>query len=102
MFDHWYDYLNPVEYVEYGKKKLFDDPANTVKAGYDQAIAGSQANSKQLQDFYNQRRSQALSFYGPLQQMFTSAYGQNPGIAPAQVPQVPGSMPLSKMFGGGK
>ena len=101
MFDNWYDYLNPLEYLGYAKDKLFDQPANAVKGAYDQAIQGSQANQKQLMDFYNQRRQDALGFYGPLQKMFTNTYGQNPGIAAPQVPTaVPGSMPLTKMFGG--
>lgn len=102
MFDDWYDYLNPVEYLKAGKKALFDDPAKNVKGAYDKAIAGAQGNAKQLTDFYDQRKQQALGFYQPLQQMFSDAYGKRPGIAPPQAPQggVPGSQPLGQMFGG--
>ncbi len=100
LFDNWYDYLNPVEYLKYGKQELFDKPANNAKTAYDQAVSSSQANQKQLMDFYDKRRGEALGLYAPLQKMFANTYGQNPGIAPPQVPQVPGSQPLNKMFGG--
>ncbi len=102
LFDNWYDYVNPLEYLKYGKQELFDKPADKVKGAYDQASTDAKANSAQIRDMLMGQKQQALGFYSPLQKMFSNAYGQNPGIAGPQTPGVPGSMPLNKMFGGGR
>lgn len=98
MFDNWYDYLNPMEYLSYGKQELFDKPANQVKEAYDRAAGDTRANAQQIRDFLLGREQRAQDFFNPLQQMFQNAYGTK-GIQGPQVPRSP--MPsLASLYGG--
>lgn len=67
------------------KNYFFDEPANSAKAAYDQAMGQSAASAKQIQDFLMGQQGKALGYYQPIQDMFNRTYGQ--GI---QGPKLPG------------
>lgn len=72
---------------------------SAVKAAYDKQIQASKENAAQMQHFLLGREAQAQGIYGPLQHMFTSAYGSE-GL---QAPEIPGGTagmtPLASMYG---
>ena len=72
-----------------------------IKKGYDSAIAAQQSGSADIRNFLAGQQEKALGYYKPLQQLFNSSFGTK-GMMPAQAPGVPGSMPLTSMFGGAK
>lgn len=76
---------------------MFRGDPDAIKAAYDKAMAASGASSEKIRQFLMGQQGKAQAFYGPLQQMFSRAYGQG-NIAPPQTPGVPGSTPLTSMF----
>lgn len=105
MAANWYDFIPGVSNVagavngdwgraifgvgDAAKDYFFDDPANTAKAAYDQAIGQSQASGKQIRDFLMGQQEKALGFYQPMQQLFNQTYGSS-GIQAPQIPRATG------------
>lgn len=74
---------------------------DAVKAAYDKQIQASKENAAQMQQFLMGREAQAQGIYGPLQHMFTSAYGSE-GLQAPEIPRgTAGMTPLASMYGGG-
>lgn len=70
---------------------------DAIKAAYDQQIQASKDAQMQMQQFLMGQKGKAQAFYGPLQNMYQSAYGQE-GIEAPKIPQAVG--PIQKMSGG--
>lgn len=83
-----------------GVKNMASGDPDSVKKAYDDAMQMSMASGRETKDFLLGQQGKALAYYAPLQQMFNNAYGAN-GIQGPQTPQVPGSGPLTRMYGGG-
>ena len=70
-----------------------------IKDAYNKQIQASKDSQQKLMDFLMGQKGNSLAFYGPLQHMFNASYGTE-GIQAPQTPGVPGSGPLSRMYGG--
>jgi hypothetical protein len=79
------------------KKMLFGDK-DAIKKAYEDAMNMSRQMGQESKDFLQGQKGQSLSYFGPVQQMLQNAYGQSPGIAGPQKPQM--ASPLAQMYGG--
>lgn len=83
------------------KNYFFDQPANDVKAAYDEAMKRAQQGGQDVKNFLMDREARAQGFYSPIQKMFENAYGTQ-GIRGPQVPKAPGVGPMQSMYGGSR
>ena len=81
------------------KKMLFGDP-NSIKHAYDQAMQMSQQMGQQTKDFLMGQEGKAQQYFGPIQNMYRSAYGAQ-GMQAPMIPQSPGG-PIQSMYRGAK
>lgn len=96
----WYDYLNPMTYIN-GAADVLEGHPGQIKAAYDSAMQSSLANAQQIKNFLMDREQQAQKFYGPIQSMFNSTYGTK-GLRPQQQVPTGGMGMLNGMYGGGR
>ena len=71
-----------------GYDYFYGDPANNVKAAYDQAMGYSQASGQKIKDFLMGQQQQALGYYAPVQHKYDAAYGTQ-GIQGPMIPKAP-------------
>lgn len=94
----WYNNIGDIPIIGSLHKHIWGD-TDAVKAAYDKQIEASQAQSKEMRDFLMGQKSQAQGIYGPLQHMFSAAYGTE-GLQSPQTPQgTQGMGPLAQMYG---
>lgn len=106
MSNFWNFLEDPGGYVSGQNKEGFHgmgqflrgDPDNQ-KAAYQKAMDQAHDNGIQTRDYLMGREANAENYYAPLKKMFASAYGNGVMNSP-QSPSVPGSSPLTSMYGG--